>query len=73
MAQSAEICLLGDLYRAYRDRADPLVGAGLGGDQDAAAELITLDPHRATRVRPSVRSWSRRQPGCAVGQLSVHW
>lgn len=40
MAHGAEICLLRDLYRAYRDRADPVVAAALRGDADVVAGLV---------------------------------
>lgn len=51
MAHGAEICLLRDLYRAYRDREDPVVAACLGGDRDAAARVLADDPAALGRVR----------------------
>jgi hypothetical protein len=44
MAHGAEMCLLRDLYRAHRDRTDPLVAACLSGDRDGAARLLADDP-----------------------------
>jgi len=40
MAHGAEICLLRDLYRADRDRRDPVVAAALRGDAAGLAELL---------------------------------
>src|SRR5690554_3436573 len=40
MAHGAEICLLRDLYRARRDREDPLVRAVLEGDVEGARRLL---------------------------------
>ncbi|WP_157553009.1 ankyrin repeat domain-containing protein [Jiangella gansuensis] len=50
MAHGAEICLLRDLYRAYRDREDPLVAAALRGDGEAVERLAP----RAAAVRPTL-------------------
>lgn len=51
MAHGAEICLLRDLYRAYRDRTDPLVAACLSGDREAAARVLTDGSELAAEVR----------------------
>ncbi|WP_164545177.1 DinB family protein [Antribacter gilvus] len=40
MAHGAELCLLRDLYRAYRDRQDPLVAAALAGRADDVARAL---------------------------------
>lgn len=48
MAHGAEICLLRDLYRAYRDQEDPLLAACLRGDRDTAEQLIAGGDGRAS-------------------------
>jgi hypothetical protein len=40
MAHGAEICLLRDLYRAERDRTDPVAAAALSGDAAEVARLV---------------------------------
>jgi hypothetical protein len=51
MAHGAEICLLRDLYRAHRDRRDPVVAAALRGDAAArAAAADDGEPVRPTLV-----------------------
>ncbi|WP_129667503.1 DinB family protein [Phytoactinopolyspora endophytica] len=44
MAHGAEICLLRDLYRGYRDREDPFVAACLAGDATAVAGMFSRRP-----------------------------
>src|SRR5690554_6199114 len=49
MAHGAEICLLRDLFRARRDREDPLVAAALAGDAAQVANLLAV-PGAAKRL-----------------------
>ncbi|NED97265.1 hypothetical protein G1H11_18360 [Phytoactinopolyspora alkaliphila] len=51
MAHGAEICLLRDLFRAYRDRQDPVVAACLAGGADAVAGLLAEDSAASERLR----------------------
>lgn len=51
MAHGAEICLLRDLYRAYRDREDPLVAACLAGDDATVRNFVAEDPAAVDRLR----------------------
>lgn len=51
MAHGAEICLLRDLYRAYRLAEEPLVAAGLRGDGAALARLVADDPDAVEQAR----------------------
>jgi|GEM_PF-153667 len=50
MAHGAEICLLRDLYRARRDREDPVVAAGLAGDAGEVARLLSV-PGEVVRLQ----------------------
>lgn len=51
MAHGAEICLLRDLYRAYRDREDPLLAACLTGDSATVRDLVGRDSSALARLR----------------------
>ncbi|MFE5291084.1 ankyrin repeat domain-containing protein [Isoptericola sp. NPDC056618] len=43
MAHGAEICLLRDLYRAQRERRDPVVATALGGSAADLERMLRLD------------------------------
>ncbi|MCF4122400.1 DinB family protein [Antribacter sp. KLBMP9083] len=54
-AHGAEICLLRDLYRAYRDREEPLVAAALAGRSDDVAGLLARGAGSGVRAtRPAL-------------------
>ncbi|WP_166349533.1 DinB family protein [Phytoactinopolyspora limicola] len=54
MAHGAEICLLRDLYRAFRDHEDPLIGVCLVGDAAAAAGAEPTRVDQVRRTRPEL-------------------
>lgn len=67
MAHGAEICLLRDLYRAYRIRELPLVAAAFDGDVDAVGAELARDPAVVQQV-----SCSRPELVAEVAALR-HW
>lgn len=54
MAHGAEICLLRDLYRARRDRENPLVAAALRGDAGEVVRLLEVGESTGARSAPLV-------------------